>query len=157
MALLTKEQVRQIILNAPPDTTPEGIISALREEGHELEGYDEAQLSPTQLSDQRSAQRYGAVFPYETGDRPLEAGIKTAGNLPSSLFNFLKSTGKAAVNVFNPNLEKNTVANLGNLLGSGVLKVVPGKQKGEELADAFGKSIKERYGGEKKPSRSPFK
>lgn len=39
MAYLTKEQVRQIIAKRPPGTTPEGIVSALRET-HRLEGYD---------------------------------------------------------------------------------------------------------------------
>jgi len=39
MANLTKDQVRQIIQSAPAGTTPEGVISALRAQGHQLEGY----------------------------------------------------------------------------------------------------------------------
>jgi hypothetical protein len=38
MDTLTKDQVRQILANAPPGTSPEGIIAALRET-HQLEGY----------------------------------------------------------------------------------------------------------------------
>lgn len=39
---LTKDKVREILKNAPPGTTPVGIISGLRERGYELEGYQEA-------------------------------------------------------------------------------------------------------------------
>jgi hypothetical protein len=45
MATLTKEQVRQIIANAPAGTSPEGIVAALRET-HQLEGYDSASPMP---------------------------------------------------------------------------------------------------------------
>lgn len=41
MANLTKEQIKQIIINRPEGTTPEGIIAGLRERGHNLEGYTE--------------------------------------------------------------------------------------------------------------------
>lgn len=37
---LSKEQVRTIIQNAPPGTTPQGIVSGLRNKGIALEGYD---------------------------------------------------------------------------------------------------------------------
>lgn len=39
MAYLTKQQVKQIIQRAPAGTTPEGVVNALRAEGHQLEGY----------------------------------------------------------------------------------------------------------------------
>jgi len=40
MANLTKEQVREILMNAPEETSASGIIAGLRERGHTLEGYD---------------------------------------------------------------------------------------------------------------------
>lgn len=39
MAFLSKDRVRQIIQTRPNGTTPEGIVAALREQGHQLEGY----------------------------------------------------------------------------------------------------------------------
>lgn len=39
MAMLTKDQVRQIIARAPAGTSPEGVVAALRET-HQLEGYE---------------------------------------------------------------------------------------------------------------------
>lgn len=39
MAYLTRKQIEQIIANAPQGTSPEGIVAALRQQGHQLEGY----------------------------------------------------------------------------------------------------------------------
>lgn len=39
MAYLTKNKVKEIIQNAPPGTSPAGIVSSLRQQGHVLEGY----------------------------------------------------------------------------------------------------------------------
>lgn len=44
MATLSKEQVRQIIQNAPQGTSPAGIVAALRQKGHQLEGFQEPQV-----------------------------------------------------------------------------------------------------------------
>lgn len=41
MAFISKDKIIEILKNAPEGTTPEGIISILRERGHELEGYQE--------------------------------------------------------------------------------------------------------------------
>ena len=41
MAYLTKEKVKEIINNAPAGTTPEGVVAALRANGHTLEGYQD--------------------------------------------------------------------------------------------------------------------
>jgi len=41
MAYLTKTQVEKILAEAPPGTTPGGVVSALRKQGHQLEGYAE--------------------------------------------------------------------------------------------------------------------
>jgi hypothetical protein len=39
---ITKDKVKEIIQNAPRGTSPAGIVSALRQQGYKLEGYDEA-------------------------------------------------------------------------------------------------------------------
>lgn len=39
MAYLLKKEVEDIIKKAPAGTTPEGIVAALRQQGHQLEGY----------------------------------------------------------------------------------------------------------------------
>lgn len=43
MAYLSKTQVRDIIRKAPQGTTPEGVVNALRAQGHQLEGYPNQQ------------------------------------------------------------------------------------------------------------------
>lgn len=48
MAYLTKEQVKEIISKAPQGSTPEGIVSALRLQGNQLEGLDAVQSKETQ-------------------------------------------------------------------------------------------------------------
>lgn len=48
MANITKDEIQEIILNAPEDTTPEEIVAGLIERGHTLEGYEEVPtLIPT--------------------------------------------------------------------------------------------------------------
>lgn len=59
---------------------------------------EEEQLSPAQMLDMESAQKYGAFFPSATGEGPAAAGLKTAGNVPSSAFNF----AKGAIDMLNP-------------------------------------------------------
>lgn len=55
-------------------------------------------VTPQQQADQSSAQQSGAFFPAVTGDSPLSAGLKTAGNLIPSAINF----AKGALNTINP-------------------------------------------------------
>ena len=38
MAILSRDQVKNIIQNAPAGTTPQGVIDSLRKHGHTLEG-----------------------------------------------------------------------------------------------------------------------
>ena len=45
MATLSKDKVKEIIEGAPEGTTPAGIVAGLRQEGHQLEGYDEVAQS----------------------------------------------------------------------------------------------------------------
>lgn len=67
--------------------------------------------------------------------------------------NVLKSGGKTAldiikagVNLFNPNMEKNTVANLGKLAVGTAQLAIPGEQGLEDRPRAVGEFYKERYG-----------
>lgn len=43
MAILTKQQVKEIVRKAPAGTSPEGVVQALRAQGHQLEGYPNPQ------------------------------------------------------------------------------------------------------------------
>jgi len=77
--------------------------------------------------------------------RPTAGGF--LGNIAKSAGRTALDIGKAGLNIFNPNLEKNTLANLGRTaLGAGQL-AVPGEQKQEPYAKAVGGLYKERYGG----------
>jgi len=65
----------------------------------------------------------------------VKSGVKAAVDL-----------GTAAVNVFNPNLENNTVANLART-GAGAIQLMqPGEQGNEQYARAVGKFFDDRYG-----------
>ena len=69
-----------------------------------------------------------------------------AQNLISSGWNTIKGVGSAALNILNPDMEKNTVANLLRLgIGTGEL-LVPGEQGAEKYARNVGKFYDERYG-----------
>ena len=50
MADLSKQQVRDIIAKAPEGTNPAGIIAELRNQGHKLEGYEEAPYQAHRVS-----------------------------------------------------------------------------------------------------------
>lgn len=60
-------------------------------------------VTPAQQKDAASAGQTGAFFPAVTGDSPLSAGLKTAGNLPGSAFNFAKGAVQSVnpVNILN--------------------------------------------------------
>ena len=86
--------------------------------------------SRTPEADMRSAESTGAVFPRITGqDKFLPNLGKAIGNLPGSALNLGKNLGSALLNVLNPNLEKNTVANLAKLGVGTAQKLIPGQQK----------------------------
>lgn len=58
MAFLSKDKVKEIIQNAPPGTSPEGIVATLRNQGHTLEGFDEAaKTAETKLEEKPSEKR----------------------------------------------------------------------------------------------------
>jgi len=70
-----------------------------------------------------------------------------AGNIFKSGGRLVGDTVGAVANIFNPDMEKNTVANLGKLgLGAAQL-LIPGEQGYEDNARAVGDFYKQRYGG----------
>jgi len=76
---------------------------------------------------------------------------KSAGgfvqNIGSSFGKNIQDIGGAVVNTFNPDLEKNTVANLGKAAIGGVELMIPGEQGHEDRARAIGQYYADRYGG----------
>lgn len=80
-----------------------------------------------------------------------------ASNILPSAFGVVKGIGEAAINVLNPNVKENTLANLGKL-GIGVLeKLVPGTQEYEKYANAAGDYFKNRYGGKQEIADTIYK
>lgn len=69
------------------------------------------QPAPIPTADQASAEQSGAWFPAATGDNPLMTGLKAAGNMLPSAFNF----AKGAVSALNP---INTLQNLAAIPGA---------------------------------------
>lgn len=70
-------------------------------------------------------------------------------NIGSSAMNFVGDTASGIANVFNPDMEKNTVANLGRLGAGVVQKLDPTDVLGtgyEKNAEAVGGAIYDRYG-----------
>lgn len=72
---------------------------------------NEQVLSASQQADAANAAQSGALFPSATGDSNVTAGLKTAGNLAPSAFNFAKGVLQA----LNP---VNTVKNLAAIPGA---------------------------------------
>jgi len=69
------------------------------------------------------------------------------GNLGKSAVENVGGMGSAIANTINPDMEKNTIANLGKLaVGTGQL-LIPGEQGLEDRPRAVGKFYKDRYGG----------
>ena len=62
MANLSKQQVVEILKNAPTGTTPEGIVAALREEGHQLEGYEETDALTPMTAKKGSLEKFADTF-----------------------------------------------------------------------------------------------
>jgi len=77
-------------------------------------------------------------------EKPSPAGF--INNIFKSGWNTGKDIVKAGINVFNPDMEKNTIANLGRLGAGAVQLAVPGEQKQEKYAKAVGNFYDERYG-----------
>lgn len=79
------------------------------------------------------------------------AAPKTLGgfgrNLTRSAGNLVENTVTGIANIVNPNMEENTVAQLGRLALGIVDSVLPGEQGNEQYAQALGQYFAQRYGG----------
>lgn len=93
--------------------------------------------TPQNVSEENT---YGAFFPSKSTDTPIQAGLKAAGNLPSSAFNLAKSLGTAVLNPID------TVKGIGKVAIGGVQKLIPGEQGMEQDFNAFTNILKDRYG-----------
>ena len=68
-------------------------------------------------------------------------------NIVKSTGNLIGNTVGGLVNIVNPNLEENTIAQLGRLALGIVDSVMPGEQGNEQYAQALGQYFADRYGG----------
>lgn len=95
---------------------------------------------------EKSTETYGAFFPGSKNDNPIVAGIKAAGNLPSSALNFGKDIYSAVRNPIK------TLGGVSNLLMGGTAKAVDvisgvkNDDKYTQTFDALTASLKDRYG-----------
>jgi hypothetical protein len=96
----------------------------------------------------------GTFFPASATDNPIQAGLKAAGNVPSSAFNLGKSIYSA---VRHP---VQTVKGIGEVALGGAEKLIPGQQGNEEAFNQFTNILKERYGSlenlQKTATNDPF-
>jgi uncharacterized protein (DUF1810 family) len=102
--------------------------------------------------DVQAAKKAGATqaqidaFMRQNNLQPLKTMGSFLGNVGSSTGRLIGDTAGAVANVFNPDMEKNTVANLARL-GSGIIQLaIPGEQGNEKLAREVGKFYADRYG-----------
>lgn len=70
-----------------------------------------------------------------------------AGNVVKSAGRTVGDIGSAAINVFNPDLNKNTIANIDKTVLGAAQLLIPGEQGYENNARAVGNFYKDRYGG----------
>lgn len=78
MANITKEQLKQILMDAPDGTSAPGIIASLRERGHTLEGYEKEEKKP--VSD-KTLDILSSIFPGRQIGEALGASIVGAKEL----------------------------------------------------------------------------
>lgn len=101
------------------------------------------------VPDAELEQKIVAKYPqYQTLAVPKQKTMgEFLGNVASSGARAVGDTVGAVANVFNPNMEQNTVANLLKL-GQSVLEVaMPGEQGNEDIARQVGQYYAQRYGG----------
>lgn len=101
--------------------------------------------------DKQSAEMYGASFPAKTGEGPVSAGLKAAGNLPSSALSLGKAVGSAVIHPID------TLSGIGEAALGGIREGVKSttgfdinpSQEGEKATESFtnvSKVLKDRYG-----------
>lgn len=114
------------------------------------------QITETQLQALKQAgfsqpeiEKYGQQLGFQVPTPKLSQGYLAgvARNAPKSLGNFVGDTVKGVANIINPNMEKNTVANLVKLTTGIVGALMPGEQKNEEYAKQLANYYVDRYGG----------
>jgi len=100
------------------------------------------------------------VYIPQAGSAPLKDSKSVTGFLGNTIKsggNFIKDTTLGLANIVNPNLEKNTVANLARLGVSAVDLVRPGEQGTEHVARNVGQFFKDRYGGAEQIKNTLYK
>jgi len=137
---------RPVASNAP-QVNPQDAIQGILAKGQPVR-------TPEAL-DRKSAIETKALFPSETGEGVVAAGLKSTGNVPGSFFQLVKGLGEAAIHpiVTGKSIFK-TVRGAGELLGGKILSLAGVEQKkidrafSEEadMARAVGSFFKERYG-----------
>lgn len=158
MANLSKIQVAEIIRNAPPDTTPEGIVAALRQKGHVLEGYPiqetetQAELPQEKSGLQKASDILGTVFGGQKIGEAIGTGIAKLNAKPeerkfiegpkiSEVAGDVVSTGLSVAGLKGVGLAGNFLSRLLKTIGigagiSGGKSLSEGGDAGEVLKDA---------------------
>lgn len=141
MAYLSKSKVKQLLDGRPNGVTPEGVITGLVRSGHTVEGLndDRGMFDSAPLESVDSLGEGVASF----GKNVLKSGARLVGN-----------TAKGIANVFNPDLEQNTVANMARLgigAAANTAETITGNEQlfdapGEDLARAAGQGFVDRFG-----------
>lgn len=91
--MLTPEQVQQYRSQAGLPTNGLGGMTTSTNRQAELNSA--WGVSAPQSPDEKSAAEYNPSFPAKTGEGPVDAGMKAAGNIPSSAINFAKNLYEA--------------------------------------------------------------
>lgn len=92
------------------------------------------------------------VFPSKPTDSPAAFLGKTLVNAPTSLIRTAKDVGSSVLNIFNPNLQNNTLAKIAKT-GAGAVEKIAGRISGKPIQsedtqqfDAIVQGLKDRYG-----------
>ena len=124
MAYYTKQQVKQILDNAPPNLDKRKLVEELAKT-NQIEGYNDTQETPSET-------------PILEQDKKSVGGF--LGNVVRSGAGLVKDIGEAVIHPVQ------TVKNLGKTAVGGVEKLIPGQQEYEQNFDALTGFFKERYG-----------
>jgi len=140
MAYYTKQQVKQLLDNAPQGLDKAKIVESLVKQGNELEGLGQNSTNTQSLPN------YGGQLPSDTspdvnqGTPEKKSFGGFVGNIAKSGLNFVKDIGSAVIHPVD------TVKSIGKVALGTAEKLVPGRQGAEDQADAVGKFFVDRYG-----------
>lgn len=115
--------------------------------------------SKNSVKDSNSANQNSALFPAETGESPLKAGLKSLGNVPSSTFNLGKNVVQAIAHPIK------TVQGVGDTLEGGIRtgiekvtgKELPSNEQTDQAESTFhtvAQGLKDRYGSVENAQRT---